>query len=87
MPEAFYTRRSLSSSHFGLQVDVLTNRPRTSCIRDRSIEGWNALVKKPQDRIGAVRPTIEKLGGKIENAFFAFGDYDVVLIVRALEGS
>ena len=47
-----------------------------------SIEGWNALVKKPQDRIEAVRPTIEKLGGKIENAFFAFGDYDVVLIVQ-----
>lgn len=47
-----------------------------------SIEGWNALLKKPQDRIQAVRPTIEKLGGKIENAFFTFGDYDVVLIVQ-----
>jgi uncharacterized protein with GYD domain len=47
-----------------------------------SIEGWNALLKKPQDRIEAVRPTIEKLGGKIENAFFTFGDYDVVLIVQ-----
>lgn len=47
-----------------------------------SIEGWNALLKKPQDRIEAVRPTIEKLGGKIENAFFTFGDCDVVLIVQ-----
>jgi uncharacterized protein with GYD domain len=47
-----------------------------------SIEGWNALVKKPQDRIEAVRPTIEKLGGKIENAFYTFGDYDVVVIVQ-----
>jgi uncharacterized protein with GYD domain len=47
-----------------------------------SIEGWNALLKKPQDRIEAVRPAIEKLGGKIENAFFTFGDYDVVLIVQ-----
>jgi uncharacterized protein with GYD domain len=47
-----------------------------------SIEGWNALLKKPQDRIEAVRPTIERLGGKIENAFFTFGDYDVVLIVQ-----
>jgi uncharacterized protein with GYD domain len=47
-----------------------------------SIEGWNALLKKPQDRIEAVRPTIEKLGGKIENAFFTFGEYDVVLIVQ-----
>jgi uncharacterized protein with GYD domain len=47
-----------------------------------SIEGWKALVKKPQDRIEAVRPAIEKLGGKIESAWFTFGDYDVVLIVQ-----
>jgi uncharacterized protein with GYD domain len=46
-----------------------------------SIEGWKALVKKPQNRIEAVRPAIEKLGGKIEHAWFTFGDYDVVLIV------
>src|SRR5271166_5034144 len=48
-----------------------------------SIEGWNALIKKPQDRIEAVvRPVVEKLGGKVENAWFTFGDYDVVLIVQ-----
>ena len=47
-----------------------------------SIEGWKALVKKPQNRIEAVRPAIEKLGGKIESAWFTFGDYDVVLIVQ-----
>jgi uncharacterized protein with GYD domain len=47
-----------------------------------SIEGWNALVKKPQDRIEAVRPAIEKLGGKIEHAWFTFGDYDVVVVVQ-----
>src|SRR6476469_5155756 len=47
-----------------------------------SIEGWKALVKKPQNRIEAVRPAIEKLVGKIESASFTFGDYDVVLIVR-----
>jgi uncharacterized protein with GYD domain len=47
-----------------------------------SIEGWKALVKKPQNRIEAVRPVIEKLGGTIESAWFTFGDYDVVLIVE-----
>ena len=36
MPEAFYTLRSLSCSHFGLEMDGLTNRPGTSCICDRS---------------------------------------------------
>jgi uncharacterized protein with GYD domain len=46
------------------------------------LKAGNALVKKPQDRIEAVRPVIEKLGGKIENAFYAFGDYDVVVIVQ-----
>jgi uncharacterized protein with GYD domain len=45
-----------------------------------SPEGWAALVKKPQDRIEAVRPAIERMGGKIKSAWFSFGDYDVVLI-------
>jgi uncharacterized protein with GYD domain len=47
-----------------------------------TIEGWKALVKKPQNRIEAVRPVVEKLGGKIESGWFTFGDYDVVLIVE-----
>ena len=45
-----------------------------------SPEGWEALVAHPQNRIDAVRPAIEKLGGKIEAAWFSFGDYDVVVI-------
>jgi uncharacterized protein with GYD domain len=47
-----------------------------------SIEGWETLVKKPQDRIPALRPAIEKLGGKIENAWFNFGEYDIVVIIQ-----
>ena len=45
-------------------------------------EGWQALVKNPQNRIEAVRPAIERLGGKIEGAWYAFGEYDVVLILQ-----
>jgi len=45
-------------------------------------EGWTALVKNPQDRIEAVRPAIEKLGGKIESAFFSFGEYDIILTLQ-----
>jgi uncharacterized protein with GYD domain len=45
-----------------------------------SREGWEALVANPQNRIEAVRPVIEKLGGRIESAWFSFGDYDVVVI-------
>jgi uncharacterized protein with GYD domain len=45
-------------------------------------EGWAALVKNPQNRIEAVRPAIEKLGGKVQSAWFAFGKYDVLVIVE-----
>jgi uncharacterized protein with GYD domain len=45
-------------------------------------EAWASLISNPHDRIGDVRPVVEKLGGKIEHAFFAFGDYDLVAIVE-----
>ena len=45
-------------------------------------EGWQALVKNPQNRVEAVRPAVEKLGGKIENAWYSFGDYDVTLVLQ-----
>lgn len=43
---------------------------------------WAAMVKNPQDRVQAVRPVVEKLGGSIENAWMAFGEYDVVAILK-----
>jgi len=43
-------------------------------------EGWQALVSNPQNRLEAIRPVVDKLGGRIVNAYFAFGDYDFVLI-------
>lgn len=47
-----------------------------------SPEGWEALVKEPQDRIEAVRPSVERLGGRINDAYFSFGDHDVVIIAE-----
>lgn len=47
-----------------------------------SREGWEAVVANPQNRIEAVRPAVEKLGGKIEAAWFSFGDYDIVVITE-----
>ena len=47
-----------------------------------SREGWEALLAHPQNRIESVRPAIEKLGGKIETAWFAFGEYDVIVITE-----
>jgi uncharacterized protein with GYD domain len=45
-----------------------------------SAEAWAAMIKKPQDRIEAVRKSIEKLGGTITAGWVSFGDYDVVAI-------
>jgi uncharacterized protein with GYD domain len=40
------------------------------------------LIAHPHDRIDAVRPVVEKLGGKIIQGWFAFGDYDLIAIVE-----
>ncbi len=45
-------------------------------------EAWAAMVKKPQDRIEAVRPAVEKLGGKVVSGYLAFGEYDLIAIVN-----
>jgi uncharacterized protein with GYD domain len=47
-----------------------------------STAGWEALLAHPQDRVEAIRPSIENLGGRIKSAWFAFGDHDVVLITE-----
>src|SRR5215472_11613142 len=43
-------------------------------------ESWSTLVQHPHDRLEAIRPAVEKLSGRIINAFYAFGEYDVVII-------
>jgi len=45
-------------------------------------QAWKALVSDPQNRLEAIRPVVEKLGGRIINAWFAFGDSDFVLITE-----
>ena len=47
-----------------------------------STQGVSGLVNKPEDRAAAVRPLIDGLGGRIESMYYAFGDFDVVLIVE-----
>ncbi|HLB03895.1 MAG TPA: GYD domain-containing protein [Gaiellaceae bacterium] len=43
-------------------------------------EAWASMVKNPQDRLAAVTPVIERLGGKLVSGWLAFGDYDIVAI-------
>ncbi|HUH64597.1 MAG TPA: GYD domain-containing protein [Terracidiphilus sp.] len=46
-----------------------------------SAEGLAAIIKNPEDRTEAVRKPIEKLGGKLQSAWFTFGEYDVAVIL------
>ena len=45
-------------------------------------ESWAAQLKNPQNRIEAVTPIIEGLGGRIESSYFAFGDYDLIGVLE-----
>src|SRR5262249_19234266 len=45
-------------------------------------EAWKALLNKPEYRAQAVRPVIEKLGGRIVRSWYAFGPHDIVAIVE-----
>ncbi len=45
-------------------------------------ETWAALIKNPQNRIDAVRPAVQELGGSIIGAWYSFGQYDVVAILQ-----
>lgn len=41
-----------------------------------------SMIKSPQDRAAAVRPMIERAGGKLHGLWFAFGEFDIVAIAE-----
>lgn len=45
-------------------------------------ESWAGMVKAPQNRLQAIRPVIQRLGGKIEQIWLSFGEYDTVAILE-----
>jgi uncharacterized protein with GYD domain len=45
-------------------------------------EAWAKMVNEPQNREQAIRPVIEKLGGKLLGYWFAFGESDAVVIIQ-----
>ncbi len=44
-------------------------------------DAWAAQLKNPQNRIEAIRPAVEGLGGRIECAYISFGEYDVMAVL------
>jgi uncharacterized protein with GYD domain len=45
-------------------------------------DAWAAQVSHPQNRMEVIRPVIERLGGRLECAYLAFGEYDVIGIME-----
>ena len=41
-----------------------------------------ALIQSPQDRPKMLRAVLERLGGTLESAWLAFGEYDAMLICQ-----
>jgi len=48
-------------------------------------EAMAKLIANPQDRFDSIRGTVERLGGRVHNMYFAFGDHDVILILEMPE--
>ena len=47
-----------------------------------SVSATAAMIKNPQDRAAAVKPLIERMGGKLHGAWLSFGEYDIVVIAE-----
>lgn len=45
-------------------------------------DSWATQVKNQPDPVARIRPLVEACGGRLENIFYAFGEYDLVLIVE-----
>jgi uncharacterized protein with GYD domain len=44
-------------------------------------ESWAEQVKRPKNRLTALKPMVEGVGGKIVACYYTFGKDDVILIV------
>src|SRR5580704_18229220 len=47
-----------------------------------SSAAWAAMIKRPENRVEAVRKVVEKLGGKIGGFWMSFGDHDLVGVLE-----
>jgi uncharacterized protein with GYD domain len=45
-------------------------------------DAWDALIEHPVNRLDAVRPHVEKLGGRIVDGYLSFGEYDLMAIAE-----
>jgi uncharacterized protein with GYD domain len=50
-------------------------------------KAWDVLLRSPQNRVEAIRPVVEELGGKIETGYLSLADYQVVAIIEMPDGT
>lgn len=46
-------------------------------------EAWATMAKNPQDRRSPIREIAQKLGGRLIDIYYCFGEYDVVVLFEA----
>jgi uncharacterized protein with GYD domain len=44
-------------------------------------QAWDTLIRNPQNRMEAVAPAVEQLGGSITGGWLAFGEYDLITVI------
>ena len=45
-------------------------------------EAWAAQLKNPQNRVEVVGQLLQRLGGRFESTYMAFGEYDIVAVME-----
>ena len=45
-------------------------------------DSWAKQVKSAENRLEAIRPAVEKLGGQVEGGWYTFGDYDIMALLN-----
>lgn len=46
-------------------------------------ESWEIQTQNPQDRSKQISALLEAAGGRLVSLYYAFGEYDIVLITEA----
>lgn len=45
-------------------------------------DAWAALAQEPEDRIEAIKPVVQRLGGRVLSGYLSFGEFDILAIVE-----
>ena len=45
-------------------------------------EAWATMAKNPQDRSIPIREVAQKLGGRLIDVYYCFGEYDVIVLAE-----